>query len=241
MKFSYDRAWNDVLWLWRAHGEYLAILAGLFLMVPDFTRNLFIPPPAITSFDASALAVLEKYFVDNSLWLFLLSLPVLLGSAAILGLMVDSRRPTVGQAIGVAFVMLPSIFALNLLNNLATFGGLLAFVVPGVYLIGRLSAAPAWQMAHRSMNPITSIARGFDLTRGNGWSITGIILIFWITGAIVARGIGAVLGILISFIIPATSLAAVSAFLSAILSATLMLAMLLLAAAIYRQLAPRAG
>ncbi len=240
MKFSYDRAWNDVRWLWSAHGEFLAIIAGLFLMVPDFTRNLFIPPPAITKFDAAALQVLEKYFVENSLSLFLLSLPVLVGSAAILALMVDARRPTVGQAIGVAAFMLPSIFVLNLLSNLAIFGGLLALVVPGIYLIGRLSVAPAWQMAHRSMNPITAIARAFDLTRGNGWSITGIVLIFWITGAIIARGIGAILGILISFVVPKMSLMAVSAFLSAILSATLMLAMLVLAAAIYRQLAPRA-
>lgn len=241
MKFSYDRAWNDVLWLWRAHGEFLAIIAGLLLMIPNFARNLLIPPPAIASFDNAAIAELEQYFVDNSLWLFLLSLPVLAGSAAILALMVDSRRPTVGQALGMAFFMLPSIFVLNLLSNLAVLGGLIAFILPGIYLLGRLSVAPAWQMAHRNMNPITAIARAFDLTRGNGWSITGIILIFWITGAIVVRGIGAILGIVTSFIIPKMSLLAVSAFISAILSATLMLVMLVLAAAIYRQLTPRAA
>jgi hypothetical protein len=241
MKFSYDRAWTDVVMLWRAHGELLAILAGLFLMVPDFARNLFLPLPAIVAFDEATLALLEKYFLDNSLWLFLLNLPVLLGSAAMLALLLDARRPTVGEALALAFVMLPSIFVLNLLMQFAIFGGLLVFLVPGIYLIGRLSVASGWQMANRSMNPITAVARSFDLTRGNGWAIAGIILIFAITGAVIARGIGAILGILIAFVIPKMSLAAVAAFLSAILSATIVLVMLLLAAAIYRQLAPQAS
>jgi hypothetical protein len=239
MKFSYDAAWNDVLGLWRAHGEVLLIIAGLFLMIPDFARNLFLPMPAITGFDEANLALLEKYFVENSLWLFLLNLPVLLGSAAMLSLMVDARRPTVGEALGVAAFMLPSIFALNLLMQFAIFGGFIAFLAPGLYLIGRMAVASSWQMAHRSMNPITAVARSFDLTRDNGWAIAGIILIFAITGAIVARGIGAILGVLISFIIPKMSLAAVAAFLSSILSATIVLVMLILAAAIYRQLVPR--
>lgn len=237
MKFSYDRAWNDVVAMWRAHGELLAVIAGLFLMIPDFARDLFLPLPPIENFDEATITLIEKYFVDNSLWLFLLNLPVLLGSAVILSLLLDARKPTVGQAIGAAFVMLPSIFVLNLLMQFAVFGGLFLFVVPGVYLIGRLSAATSWQMANRAMNPITAIARSFDLTRGKGWSIAGIILIFAITGAIIARGIGAILGILISFVIPKMSLAAVAAFITSVLSAAIVLVMLLLSAAIYRQLA----
>lgn len=239
MKFSYDAAWNEVLALWRAHGELIAIVAGLFLMIPDFARNLFFPVPPVTGFDPANLEILERYFVGNGTWLFLLNLPILLGSAAIISLLTDARRPTVGQAIGLAFFMLPSVFVLNMLIQFAVLGGLFLFIVPGVYLIGRLAVASSWQMANRSMNPLTALARSFDLTRGNGWRIAGIILIFAATGAIAARAIGAVLGILISFVIPKMSLAAVAAFLSSILSTTVVLAMLILAAAIYRQLAPR--
>jgi len=239
MKFSYDAAWNDVVALWRAHGEFLAIITGLFLMVPDFTRNLFFPVPVITGFDEASLELIEKYFAANGTWLFLLNLPVLLGSAVILSLMVDARRPTVGQAIGLAFVMLPSIFVLNLLMQLTIVGGLLSFIVPGIYIIGRLAVASSWQMANRSMNPLRAVSQSFEMTRDYGWRVAGIIMIFAVTGAIAMRAIGSVLGILISFVIPKMSLAAVVAFLSAILSSTYALAMLLLAAAIYRQLAQR--
>jgi len=208
-------------------------------MVPDFARNLFFPIPTITSFDEASLAIIETYFATNGTWLFLLNLPVLFGSAVALSLMVDARRPTVGQVLGLALVMLPSIFVLNLLMQLTIFGGLLSFIVPGVYIIGRLAVASSWQMANRSMNPLRAVSHSFEMTRDNGWRIAGIILIFAFAGAVAVRAVGAVFGIIISIVIPKMSLAAVAAFLSAILSATHVLAMLLLAAAIYRQLAPR--
>ncbi len=236
MTFSYDRAWNDATAMLRAHGELLAILTGLFLMVPDFTRNLFLPMPPIVSFDDAGLAPIEAYFLNNSGWLFLLNLPVLLGTATILNLLLDGTRPTVGQSLVTSFVMLPSVFVLNLLTQFAIFGGLLLFVVPGLYLIGRLSVASAWQMANRNMNPVAALSASLRMTRGNGWMICGIIILFAVVAAIMARGVGAVIGILLSFVIPAMSLGAVAAFLSGILSSMIVLGTLLLAAAIYRQL-----
>ncbi len=238
MKFSYEAAWADIVALWRAHGEFLAILAGLFLMIPDFTRNLFIPVPEITGFDRANLDILQAYFEENGIRLFLLGLPPLVGSATILSLMVDVRRPTVGQALGLSLRLLPGIFVLNLLMQIAILGGMFLFIIPGVYLIGRFAAASSWQMAHRAINPFTALARSFDLTRGSGWSIAGLVLIFGLTGAIAVRAVEAVLGIAISFVIPTMSIAAVSAFLSSIASAIYDLALLMLGAAIYRQCAP---
>jgi hypothetical protein len=267
MKFSWDAALNDVVALWRTHAEVLSILAGLFLMVPQFAQLLFFPLPQIAQIDQAAIDLIERYFQDNALWFLLLSLLVLLGSSTILSLIVDARRPTVGEAIVAALVMLPSIFVLNLLIQLSIFGALLLFVapaaylirqlamaiswqifgalllfvIPAAYLIGRLAVATTWQMANRSMNPIAAITRSLALTRGNGWRIGGVIILVWLIGYIMARGLGAILGIVISFIIPAMSLAAVAAFLLSIISAAFSLVMLLLAAAIYRQLAPRVG
>ncbi len=241
MTFSYDRAWNDMARMARAHSEFLAILTGLFMMVPDFVRNLFLPVPIIATFDDEGIKAVQAYFLDNSGWLFLINLPVLLGSATILNLLLDAKRPTVGQALATSFVMLPSVLALNLLTQFAIFGGFLMFIVPGLYLIGRLSVASAWQMAHRNMNPLTAFARSMAMTRGHGWAITGIVLLFVVVSAIVARAAGAVLGIILSFVIPAMSLGSVAAFLSAILSSLILFVLLLLAAAIYRQLAASNG
>ncbi len=236
MSFSYDRAAADALSLVRKNGEVLAILTGLFLMVPDFMRNLFLPMPPLTSFDDAGLAPIQAYFIDNSLWLLLLNLPVLLGSAAILNLLLDTQRPSVGQALSTAFMMLPSVFALNLLNQLVIFAGFFVFIIPGLYLIGRLAVAAAWQMANRTMNPLTALSRSLDLTRGQGWTIAGMVILCAVVAAVIARGVGAIVGIVLSFIIPAMSLPAVAAFLSAILSALIVLTLLVLSAAIYRHL-----
>lgn len=237
MTFSYDRAWNDAQALWRAHGEFVAILAGLFIMVPEFVRNLFLPIPPIRDFGPESLALMRAYLLDNGWSLVLLNLVVLFGSAAILCLMLDARRPTVGEAIKVAFVMVPSIFVLNILSQFAVFGGLLLFVVPGIYVMGRLALASAAQMSERQMNPLRAIRQSLDLTRGRGWSIAGLLLIVFVVTWIATGAIATVIGILLSVIIPKGSLAAVAGFLSAILSAVTYLAFLLLSAAAYRQLA----
>lgn len=241
MKFSYDRAWADIVAMARAHVEILLVLAGVFLLLPDFARAIFVPSPKIESFDWAAIETLNIYFRENGLALFLLGLPTLLGSAAILSMLLDPRKPTVGAALKVALVMLPSLVVLSWLTQFAILGGLFLLIVPGIYLLGRLAVAQAAAMAERQMNPLKAIARSFELTRGNGWRVAGISLLFAIVAAITARAIGAIIGIILSLIVPSAALVQVTALLSATLGAVTLLLMLLLAAAIYRQLVPSNG
>lgn len=239
MTFSFARAWVDAQWLWRAHAEFIPVLAGLFVMVPFFAMVLFLPFPVPESGQLT-LEALEAYSEDNRWPLLLFNLVILFGSASILGLMLDARRPTVGEALRTAFVMLPGLAVLSLLLQFVLTIGVLLFVVPGVYLLGRLALALPWQMAHRDINPLRALVRAFELTRGNGWSVAGLLLAVIVAGWIAATVIGTLVGVVVALVIPASSLAAVAGFISAILVTMLIVALLLAVAATYRQLAPSA-
>ena len=93
----------------------------------------------------------------------LCNLPVWLGSAGILSLLLDSRRLTVGDALKSGFRLLPSVIILNWLTQFMIVSGLLLLLVPGIYLIGRLMLAAPAQMAERIGNPFRAIGRSFDL------------------------------------------------------------------------------
>ncbi len=242
MKLSYDRAWADAVSMAQRHSEILAVMAGMFLLIPNFVRDLFLPMPEIVSLD-SALETVETYYANNLGALFVLNAMILLGASAILGLLLDARKPTVAQALTTAFVMLPSIFVLNLLTNAMVFGGLMLLFVPGIYLVGRLAVATAWQMAHRSMNPLTAIGQSFAMTRGNGWRSAGLIFLIGLVAAIASSAVTAVVGVVLKLAVSTAIGVQIEAFVSSIVAAITLFVGLMIAAAIYRQLAelPRNG
>ena len=235
MKFSYDQAWQDGVAIARTHATLLLAITGVFLLLPQFAQGLFFAPPEIRGFDRSAIEAMNEYFSENFVMLFLLNLPVALGQAAILSLVLAPEKPTVGQALSMAATMLLGVVALNVLTNLITFGGMLLFVVPGVYLLGRLSVAAAAQMAERISNPITAIGRSMTLTAESGFQIAGLIILIWFVGYILAMAIGAIVGIILTLIVPSVAASAAISLLHAVLASLTLLALTILGAAIYAQ------
>lgn len=237
-KISYDAVWADLIAMARANMGILSILAGVFLLLPNFAQLLFAPPPQIERIDMNAIKTLNDYIRDNFLVLLLCNLPVWLGSAAILALLLDPRRLTVGEALAGAATLLIGVILLDWFKQFAIYGGLFLLVLPGVYLVGRLAVAGAAQMAERLFNPFKAFARSFELTRSNGWRIAGLVVILWVCAAILTAAINFVIGIVLTLVMPLAALPAAAALLRSILGAATALLILLLGAAIYRQLAP---
>lgn len=234
---SYDAAWSDLATMARANASLLVAIAGVFLLLPNFAQAILAPPPQIEALDWNGVQAINRYLTDNILTLFLCQLPVWLGSAAILLLLLEPGRLTVGQALGVSLGLAISIILLNWLINLAVFGGFLLLFLPGLYLIGRLSLAPPVQMAERLRNPIEALSRSMQLTRGQGWRITGLILIVSIVATIVASALNAVFGVGATLLLPGGAGEAVATLIRSAIGAASALLILLLNAAIYRQVA----
>jgi hypothetical protein len=234
-KLSYDAAWADLVAMVRGNASVLAVMAGAVLLLPNFAELLFAPPPNIRSFGWNGLRQMEDYYRANALVLILCNLPVWFGSAGILALLLDPRRLTVGDALKSGLRLLPSVIVLNWLIEFMIVTGLLLFLVPGVYLIGRLMLAAPAQMAERIGNPFRAIGRSFALSAGNGWRIAGFVALIVVVAIIVASAANAVLGILFNLVLPKDILAAGLALLRSTIGAATALLVLLLGAALYRQ------
>lgn len=242
-RLSYDDAWNDLTSMVKGNASLLAVLAGAFLLLPNFAQSIWAPPPEIKAFDMNAIKALNDYFFSNFPVLLLCQLPVWFGTAAILTLLLDTQRPTVGDALKAAGVLLIGVVLLNWLTQIAVFGGMLAFLLPGLYLLGRLAVAAPAQMAERIANPLKAISRSFEITRGNGWRTALLIILVAIVAGVAGAALGSVIGVVFQVALPDDAAKTVDALLRSTISAASALLMILLSAAIYRQLSstPRAG
>ena len=240
MKFSYSAVWNDTMGLLRAHGPLIAALAGVFIFLPTLLMGQFLPEqPTPAQTIAEALAAGREFVQANWHWLLLQALLNMVGTIAILTLVFARSGTSVGQAIAAGFALLPFFFLASFLANLIIGLGLLLLIVPGLYLIGRLTPLGPVVVAEQQRNPIAALKRSFEVTRGNGWRVLGIVLLVVIAAAIAAMVVNMVLGILFVLIAGQDLGGLLSAVVEAATGAVVATLLALLYAAIYRALSGR--
>lgn len=250
MKLSYSAVWAEVTALLRSHASLIATVAGVFIFLPTLLVAHFLPQPEgflpallaaslLPQPDGAAtivqLQLWGEYFNANWHWLLLNRIVVMIGSIAIL-LLLFARGITVGAAIAAALALLPAYFIASLLGSVAIGFGIMLLLVPGLYLIGRLGPLNAVVVAETHRNPIAALRRCWDLTRGHGWAILGLILIVAIAATIVVVVASNLLGIV--FVLAAGK--EVGRLLTLIVAtagnAAMVTLLLVLGAALYRQL-----
>ena len=195
MKFSYSEVWNDAVELLRTNATFILALAGVFLFLPVLLVAHFLPVEPPQDFK-EMIRFYQEYFAANWHWLLLGRLVSMVGEISILLLFLDARGRSVGTLIAAALMLLPFYFLASLLSGIIAGVGLVLLIVPGLYLIGRLAMVGPHVAAAGERNPIAAITRSFELTKGNGWAVLGLLLLVWIAGAIIAAVIGALLGII---------------------------------------------
>src|SRR5688500_574299 len=213
MKFSMSAAWNDAMALMQGNREVLAIVAGVFFLLPGLVMAVMFAEQ-----QAQAMAALQSMVQGQMLqgeppsvlqaapvWFIVVGLAAffiqLIGYLALLALMDDRRRPTVGEAIGTAFkYLLPLIGAVilfivgyvvcALLISLVfglliagigavstTVAGLLSVIlaigllVAVFWVMVRLSLIFAEMVLAEKMNPISAYIGSWRLTKGNSFRL----------------------------------------------------------------------
>ncbi|MBN8844985.1 MAG: hypothetical protein J0H88_17235 [Sphingomonadales bacterium] len=239
LKFDMGAAWDDAMTLVRAHLPLTSVLAGLFFFLPGMVAALLgpaplAPPPNATPDQLSAM--LREQFAQQIPWLGAVMVASTLGSVAILRLWLARTGTSVGEALGFAFVMLPTMLALFLIQS-ALFGiAMLLLIIPAFYLIGRLAAVYPMLADRNLKNPFASLSGSWQLTSGNGWRIALFVFLFVIAMVVITMIVGGVTGIFgphgsFGYMIGSIINSAVSAAFGLLNTAIL--------AAIYRQLAVR--
>ncbi len=174
---SLTRTWETAQLLLRTERAVLIPVAGLFFFLSGIMFSLVLPADMRTPG-----TTLTPEMVRGAIWPFLLSMVALvLGHMVITAHLLSPARPTVAEAIVLGARCLPAALALlaALLVGISILGALpllLIWIVPLIYLIGRLAVFAPALVAGRSANPLDAARTSFAMTRGNGWRVAGVLL-----------------------------------------------------------------
>ncbi|MEN9707920.1 MAG: hypothetical protein RIQ68_328 [Pseudomonadota bacterium] len=220
----------------RAHADLILIVAGVFLLLPTLAQAFYFPPPATSGFNEAAMRALLAYYGDHFAMVFAMRLVTLAGTGTILALLTGPGRPTVGEAIGLALRLLPSLFLVDVIGQFIVMAGLVLLILPGLYILARAAVASPVMMAESTGNPLHALGRSFDLSRGLGWQIFGLIAIIFVVLWIATSAFATVLGVIGSLLMTEGAARILRLALAALSTTLLMLGSTLISAGLYRQL-----
>lgn len=238
MKLSIERAWSEAIGQLRGHAELLLPVYGLFVLVPAIAVALLLPMETQTDGTPQALlAAFQAYFAANLHWLILSGLLSAFAIATVLVTLADPARPTVGQAMGRGLALTPAFYLYTIISNISIGIGLILLIVPGLYLLGRLTLGHVHMAAERRMNPLWALGASWNTSSGNGWRIAFLIVLIFVIGLIAGMAAGAVLGVIGGLLGGAEAARTINVVVTTLFSTVTGLIILLVQFAVYRQLA----
>lgn len=256
MKLSYDALWQDTAALMRAHLPLVIAIAGVFLFLPDLLLSHFFPQPERLGDADAMMAAMNAYVAASWPWHVVNLLINLVGTLAILVLVLDPGQPTVGAAIARGARLLPRYLLAYFLSGLiVTFAFLVlavpalqflslrvfvlllpALAAPAFYLYARFLPLPSILVVEDQRNPVRLIQRSLELTRSVGAALLGLFIILLVAFLVVMLVVVAVLSALLVLAFGAE----LGGFLLLIASTAVLtgfsVILILLGAAVYRRL-----
>jgi len=181
--------WRESVAVAQRNADLLAIVASALFFLPQLAGVELGPLVGATDSEPSVpLLVLSM-------------LAGLVGQGAVTLIALDDLgggRRTLAQALAEAVRRLPQLLGASLAAGIAIGLGLLALILPGLWLLGRLGAVGAGVMAERQ-GLAASLERSWELTRERAWPPAVYLLLLLVlvlaalfTGGLVAAALGAV-------------------------------------------------
>lgn len=190
-RLDLTRSWEGSVRMLARNRQLAAALGGVFYFLPLFTGALawlagdFELFPKGREPDPAMIELAVNAFLFDYWWaLLLIGLVQLVGSIAILRVLADPSRPTVGDALRMALVLLLPLAGAHLLSALAvqilpalntailgesTASALLNLLILPIvlFLAVRFSLVSPVVVIEELRNPILALQRSWQLTRGN--------------------------------------------------------------------------
>ena len=164
--------WRDTLTAARRDMPLYLSLTAAFVLLPEVAVSLFGPPPPATPDQLSASVIAVQ-----------LGVPAVIGAVAqlaIVKLVIEAARGsgmTLGAALRLALIALPTLLVALLLVAVPVVIGLFMLLVPGLYLAARLAmVVPLIIDAHAG--PAAAMRRSWAMTEDNGFRILGFIALW---------------------------------------------------------------
>ena len=257
-KLDTNAAWKEASGLVAANRDVLFALAGVFFLLPGLALAVILGEPEVEpGMNSDQIMAAMGEFYRSGWWLMLLGwLVQIVGMLAILTLMRNRERPTVGQAIGAGAAGTPSYVAAQLLFFLViAFGGglligLAGYVAPAlgvvvallvlvaaVFVGVRLILVAPIVAVEDQRNPLTALRRSWGLTQGNFWRIFAFLLLVGILFVIVLSIMMLIVGLILAVATSGETQRVIAAVFSSALTAVAVVYFCGILAAIHRQLA----
>lgn len=278
MKFSMTTAWNEAMAMFTANREVLLIIAGIFFFLPSLAFAIMFPQ--MQDLQQMMLTDPERYqqqveamFTDYLPLLILGVIAYLLftlaGYLALVAMLRDHARPTVGEAIGFgAKAAVPAFLGMILLylvmvlaalvpalllgaGSAASGGssagfGFVAFIVVVLmivvllYLMTKFSLFLAVMGLEGTLNPVRALARSWRLTRRNSVRLFAFYVLLTICYVVIAV-IVSMPAMLLVMVLGTTVAGLVNGLVSGALTAVATVLFVAILASIHRQLSGPSG
>lgn len=222
MTFDSNRAWQDAMAAIRACRSLLVPVAGVFFLIPGVATSFF-----LGDVQARIMENLDNREVLNSIVeaefgkimgisLFAM-IAGFIGYLAVLVLLTDRTRPTVGEAIGRGVRYLPSLLGAVIVGYLGLMLGIMLIAIIGGILSAVLGSAGAALMiiaifalvlavtvrlslalpvivVENALNPVSALVRSWRLTQGNAFRLLGFYALLFIAYVVIAVILMVVIG-----------------------------------------------
>lgn len=214
MQFDSNRAWQEAAAAASASRSILLPVAGVFFLIPAVASSLFLgETQAMMMANLGNQDVLDRIIeadmgkiVGISLIAFVVQL---VGYLAVLTLLTDRSRPTVGEAIGRSAGSLPTVIGASLIGYVIMMVAVMLVAIVGAILSAALGAAGAVLMVagilvamtfvavklsltlpvvvvEGERNPFSALSRSWRLTHGNTGRLLGFYLLLFIGYLVIA-------------------------------------------------------
>lgn len=192
MRLTFAGVLADAWALFRRDGDLLLRIAAPFFFLPAYALVLLVPPMPLPDPDiADPQARIQAWADAVGGWvqgygvgLIAGYLVACVGMATITALYCAVPRPAVRGALAEAARILPRFFLAMVLVSLPVGVGLWLFVLPGLYVVGRLMLTGPVLFAERPIGAWRAIVRSLALTRGHGAALTGLAGFAYLSGLI---------------------------------------------------------
>jgi hypothetical protein len=236
-KIDLAAVWEDAKSMGMANRDLLGAVAGMFLLLPAVIVEQMVTRPKALEKGAGNEAVLAQFAQYAELnWHILLIYAVVssFGVLTLQSLLLRSERLTVAEALQAALPILPAYVLANLLQGLGVMSGMFLFVIPGLYLIGRLALIAPVAAAERRSNPLTILQRSVILTHGNGWRVLGVLSIIFVMTFVIGLVITSVIGVIAELFLPGELADLIITLVSSMIETARSVLVVLVCAALYR-------
>ena len=271
MAFNMNRTWSQAIALMRGNFQLLAVIAGVFILLPSVAISLVMPQPFafLTMGEdpeqmAAAMSAVIGPLIVFGLLAFVLQM---IGYGAMIALTGD-ERPTVGEAIKRGAKSLPTIAGAFLLFILAYMllavilslvtalvtgllgegaAGVVGFVIflllfiAVLYVTVRLSLTLPVIVLESAMNPIKALRRSWRLTKPHAKAIFGFFALLAIAYMVISLLLFGMLGVVAAGLGEGTGSALFLGLVNGLIGAAVAMILSGILVSMHQQLAGRAG